>query len=388
VSHEPSIVGMGIDTLKINVKLLDADGAVAKEQALPEKNLERLRLWQEQAKEQNKPMKTSLSMHKARLLMYPNGAPSWKYILRNDCIELKLVPRLRLPMIGKVTFLSSYLWEMGDVRKAIKEVRGFLARMFGEAHDLQISEIDLCVDVVGLDIPQDWERVFLSLAKVKREISETQKDAMYYRGRKIETLLFSGHGRPVNAKIYNKLAEIKQHREEKAWFYPIWQRRQWDGKQVVHRVEFAVEREGLNQMGFSGVDETIHNITRIWDYCTHEWLRMVEPGRTRNRARWATHPVWKLLQHAFDDYGNEEVAGLGPLVRTRRREKNIEQAVAAFAGYSTTYAAWEELVLNDDTCEPELFALIFEKVQERWRKRKVSLVDVIREKKFLYSQVP
>ena len=38
--------------------------------------------------------------------------------------------------------------------------------------------------------------------------------------------------------------------------------------------------------------------------------------------------------------------GLGPLVRQRRREKNIEQAVAVFAAYSTTYAAWEELVLD------------------------------------------
>ncbi len=396
MDQKPFIVGTGIDTVKINIKLLDGDGAVAEEQKLPEQMLTALHDWQEKALEKGKPIPTSMSsFHDARLMMFPNGAPAWKYIVRNDCLEIKLAPRLSMAMVAKITLQSSYLWEMGDIHKAIEEVRAFLRKEFGPYLALQMAQLDLCVDLVGLQLPTEWERMFLSQAKIKREMSKTEKDAVIYRGRELETVMFSGHGRPLSCKMYNKVLEIKQHAKEKTWFFPIWLRVKdkagnplWDGNAPVWRVEYSVEREGLGQMGFEGVDETILNIKRIWEYCTQEWLRMVQPGRTKNRARWATHPTWILLQHAFDNYGNEAVEGLGPIVRERRREKNIEQAVAAFAGYSTTYAAWEDMILDDDTCAPELFSLIYEKVLERWKNRGISPVDVIRDKKFIYSQVP
>lgn len=380
------IVGTGIDTLKINVKLLDAAGQRLKVQALPETTLTILQAWQEQAKEKKKPVETSMTFHMARMMMFPNSAPSWLFILRNDCLELKIVPRLKMPMIAKVTLTSLYLWDMGNVREAVDEVHGFLLDVFGPHLALQAAQIDLCVDVVGLELPPMWEEVFLSLAKRKRPIGESQTDQAFYKGRNLETLLFSGHGRPVSCKLYNKTIEIKQISKDKDWFYVHWKKQGWNGNDPVWRTEFSIERPGLHEMDLETIDETLENIKRIWAYCTRDWLRMVQPGRTKNRARWATHPTWKKLQHAFDAYGTKEIEGLGPLTRERKREVNIDRAVAAIAGYSTTYAAWCEQELTDHPDAQDIFRSLLEKIVDRWEKTGVCLEEVIRYKKFLYSQ--
>ena len=87
--NDVQIVGTGVDTLKINVKLLDPAGQRLQVQALSENVLTAFEAWQEQAKDKKHPVKTSLTFHEARMMMLPNSAPSWVFILRNDCLELK-----------------------------------------------------------------------------------------------------------------------------------------------------------------------------------------------------------------------------------------------------------------------------------------------------------
>src|SRR5713101_4115147 len=105
------IVGTGIDTLKINVKLLHPDGTLLEAQELSEELAERLQFWQEKARTNGKPCATTMTFHDARMMMLPNGAPAWKYIVRNDCLEVKIGPRLHMPMLAKVTLTSAFLWE-------------------------------------------------------------------------------------------------------------------------------------------------------------------------------------------------------------------------------------------------------------------------------------
>lgn len=380
------IVNTGIDTVKVNIKRLTEDRQLAKRQELVGKLAVYLPFWQEQAKAMNKPMKTALTFHDARLMMYPNGAPAWKYILRNDCLEIKVAPRLTLPMVAKVTFQSAYLWEMGRVEDAIEEAFVFLCEMFETGLHLQAAQLDLCVDLIDFIPPVEWEQVFISHALTKRSIVESQKDQAYHKGRKLETILFSGHGRPISCKLYNKYLEIKQHGGEKEWFYPGWRRNGWDGESPVWRVEYSIEREGFNEMGIDTIDDALRNVKRLWAYCTHDWLRMVTPGRSRNRTRWATDDNWKLLQHAFDDYGDKALEGLGPLVREKRREVNRERAIAAIAGYITTYGAWTPEDWNVDTGTEDLFREVQQKALERWSKLQIAPQDLIEEKRFLYHQ--
>jgi hypothetical protein len=380
------IVNTGIDTVKVNVKLLTEDGQPAKPQQVSGLLADWLPFWQEQAKETMKPVKTALTFHDARLMMYPNGAAAWKYILRNDCLEIKVVPRLTLPMVAKVTFQSEYLWHMGRVEEAIEEATVFLREMFEADLLLQAAQLDMCVDLLHFALPSEWEQVFISHALTKRSIVESQKDQAFHKGRKLETILFSGHGRPVSCKLYNKSLEIQQHGGQKAWFYPGWREHGWDGESPVWRVEYSVEREGFNEMNIDTIDDALRNVKRLWQYCTYDWLRMVTPGRSRNRTRWATDDNWKRIQHAFDDYGDKALDGLGPLVREKKREVNQERAIAAIAGWITTYGAWTPEDRNTETCAEDLFSEVHQKTLERWQKLQTTPQDLIREKQFLYHQ--
>jgi hypothetical protein len=409
LSQDIQIVATGIDTVKINVKLLNAEGQPLQAEEIvagcSEDLLMRLDIWQGEAQRKSDPIPTTLPFHEARLLMFPNGAPSWRYVLRNDCLELKIMPRLKIPMVAKVTLQSAYLWEVGDIDLALEEVKALLVDLFGDALFLQAGQLDLCVDVIGLTFPTEWERVFVTHAIGKRPFAESQKDHAYYHGRTLETILFSGHGCPVSCKLYNKTLEIEQQ-SKKVWMYDRWATsgkwsyEHWKARKLetakeqrsnldVWRVEFSIEREGFHEMGIESIEEAIRNIKRLWMYCTHEWLRMVQPGPTKNRTRWATHPAWKTLQRAFDAYGDKELDALGPLVRERKRQKNVEQGIAAIAGYATTLAAWYKRDWGEgEACINALFETLRAEVTDRWKDLGVTPQDLIRAKKFIYSQKP
>lgn len=379
------IVNVGIDTLKVNVKYLDSQGKPAQAQEFPNWLEERLQQRQETARAQGKAVTTPMTFNDARLMLLPNGAAVWKYIVKNDCLQLQMAPRLNIPALARVTFASSYLWSHASPNDAVDEVHAFCLDVFQRDIMLQAAQVDMCVDVVGLNIPADWRKVFLSRARGKEEIGPSQKDRSFYRGAKLETLLFSGHGKPVSCKLYDKTAEIKQHSPDKIWFYDIWKQNGWDGASPVWRIEFSEERECLHEQDIEDIYDALRNLKRMWTYCTQEWLRMVSPARTKNRALWPTSPAWKPIQAAFDTYGCKLVEALGPLVREVKREVNIDRGVAAIAGYATTLAAWFKV--NEQEIDPnELMALVNDCVQKRWNKQETNLPDVIREKKFLYSQ--
>ncbi len=125
-TYEPFLVGHGIDTLKINVKMVNTDGIPDTEQVIDPHLEAFLVVWQEQAKGKGRPVSTSLTFHDERMTVLPNGAPAWKYILKNDCLNITIAPRLRIPMIAKVTLSSAYLWAVGNPFDALEEVEAFL----------------------------------------------------------------------------------------------------------------------------------------------------------------------------------------------------------------------------------------------------------------------
>ncbi len=379
------IVNVGIDTVKVNVKLLDENGQAAKRQELPESFIALLRAWQETAQIDNKPLKTSMTFDDVRMMMLPHGSPTWRYILKNDCINVAIAPRLNVPMVAKVTFSSSYLWKQATVNDAVAYVHIFLAELFGDGIMLQAAQIDLCVDLVGFAPSDDWLELFVTRAQGKNVIEESQKDRSFYSGRKLETITFSGHGKPVSCKLYNKTKEIQQRSKEKVWFYDRWKLP--DKDMTVWRVEYSIEREGLREMELEDIYDVLRNIKRLWAYCTHEWLRLATPVADTNRSRWPTSPTWVEIQKAFDSYGDRMLDALGAIVRERTRNAKIDQLTAQIAGCSTTLAALlNEVDIPDDAGAPEIFSVVYEKVIERWEKLRLIPQDVVQEKKFIHHQ--
>ena len=388
-AHVPlQIVSVGIDTVKVNVKLLEDNGQLSKVQELPESLLGLLQAWQDSAKAENKPLRTSMTFNDVRVMMLPNASPTWRYIIKNDCINVAIAPRLKVPMVAKVTFSSSYLWASSSVHDAVNEVHSFLIDVFGPNVMLQAAQIDLCVDLVGFAPSDDWLELFVTRAQSKNVIEESQKDRSFYSGRNLETITFSGHGKPLSCKLYNKSKEIDQQGKKKIWFHDIWKReKKWNGTSTVWRVEYSIEREGLREMELEDIYDVLRNLKRLWTYCTHEWLRMASPVADTNRSRWPTSSSWIQIQKAFDTYGDTVLDVLGPLVRERKRNADIEQLTAQIAGCSTTLAAlMKEVDLPSDAGSPEIFSMVYEKVIERWEKLRVIPQDVVQEKKFIHHQ--
>ncbi len=62
-------------------------------------------------------------------------------------------------------------------------------------------------------------------------------------------------------------------------------------------VQAELDREDLPHIGT--VRKALHWAGGVWQYLTHRWLRLVEPGDDANRARWDLHPTWRAMQAGF-----------------------------------------------------------------------------------------
>jgi hypothetical protein len=389
---EPHIVGAGVDTFIANVKIANKWGKPDATQEVPVELATRLQEWQDLARTQQRPYVTPWQFQATPLLMMLGGSSTWKWVLRNNWTEIKFGARLHMGMVAKMRLSSELLWSHSSLPLSLAAMQQFLNRLFGQQMYLQVALVDLCVDLVGLQLPTIWEEVFITHALGKRPISESSKDRAYYGGRSIETLQFSGHGNPMHSKLYNKVKEIQQHSPDKVWFHDLWGKRGWDGKAKVWRKEFSIERAALRDMiidkdretRIDSVYDVPKNLKRLWSYCTHDWLRMVVPQPTKNRKRWPTDPIWTLVQSAFDQYENQETEAFGPIIRKRKREKNLERATAAIAGYASTYAAWDETTTTEDDISV-VFSRLYEGVTQRLEQRGIDFTAKMQEKRALYS---
>lgn len=389
---QSQILGAGVDTFIANVKQMDKRGKPLAFQELPEDLAGSFQKWQDLARTQQRPYTTPLRFNGAPLLMMLGGSSTWKWILRNAWTEIKCGARLHMGMLAKMRLSSEYLWSRPSLDDSLLQMQRFVNGLFLKRMYLQVGQVDLCVDLVGFKLPPIWEEVFITHALSKSPIGESSKDRAYYGGRKLETLQFSGHGNPMHSKLYNKVKEIQQHSPDKVWFHDLWRGRGWNGKETVWRKEFSLERAALRDMIINKAHETridsVHdvpkNLKRLWTYCTSDWLRMVVPQSTKNRKRWPTDPTWTLLQGAFDHYANQETEQLGPIIRKRKREKNLERATAAIAGYASTYAAWDETTTEEDDISVA-FSKLYESVTQRLDERGIDFVAKMLEKRDLYS---
>jgi hypothetical protein len=105
---------------------------------------------------------------------------------------------------------------------------------------------------------------------------------------------------------------------------------------------------------------------------------------TKNRQRWPTDPTWLLIQRAFDQYQDQKTDQLGPIMRKRKREKNLERATAAIAGYASTYAAWDETTTTEDDLSV-VFSKLYDSVTNRLDERGIDFTAKMIEKRDLYS---
>lgn len=394
---EMKIVGRGVDTLVMNVCYTDGQGQPVK-QELAEDLQQELETLQKEAREEETALPSRWSFQGIVLYMQPKGSRGpWRWVLRSPLLSVAISRGRLNRIIAQVRLSSEYLWSCETVAHAIAAVAVFLPQIFGECLWLQLSAVDLCADVVGWDVSRcAWQKGFVSRAVGENvrpaELPADGPCVVRRRWKEIATLDFGKHTSPISCCIYNKTAEIRQKSPTKVWFHDLWRRNGWNGVDEVWREEFRMTREFLHAVKIESVFDLPARLHLLWQYCAGRpgggkdgipdgWLRYVIPTEDTNRSRWPVHPAWVVVQQAF----TSEDDGLGPLVRDRIREKNIERGLAAVVGYLSTLSAWVggKLVAND-TDISEVLHWLYAEGGKYLEKREIDFPRLVQKKCQLY----
>jgi len=373
---EIQVVNRGVDTLVINVYYTDNGKPIRRD--IDVALALQLDEWKKIAQELGEPFITPWVFNEASLQMQPNGAGhgQWPWMLKTPEITLYL-SQGKWNGVGAVRLNSPYLWSCGKLDDALIHIGDFLSEMFHQPMFLQPSEVHLCADVVG------WSEI-ASLDRRKHFVSRSRKRGSHFEqdwepdvrvkdfsyGLKATGFDFSKRG-ALSCTIYDKTREMKQSGKE--WFADIWRSQGWreeDGP--VWRVEFKFKRQALHELRqegvFWGIEDAFELPDRLpvlWAYAVGHvedgdddepdgWLRCVIPGEDKNRARWPTHPAWKVVQAAF----SQEQAlpdAMGKLVRKRHEEHNIEKGLEAILGYASSLSSW----VGGDLADPDADLSVF-----------------------------
>jgi hypothetical protein len=376
---QAKIVNVGVDTLVLNAFYLDERGRPVKRELDPSSRSQ-LDEWKRAAQEVHEESPTTLVFNGAVLHMSPNGAGQgqWPWMLKTRDITL-YISGGHWNGIAAVRFSSQYLWSCQGILDAMMSGQTFLDDLFKQEVYLQVSSVDLCVDVVGWEDVERLDRIqnFISRSRRRMVRDESEwvdevKSREYSVGFQRTGYDFSRgkHGSSsLSCRMYDKSREIKQSGKE--WFLDLWHTHGWSEEDgCVWRVEFCFKREVLHELqqenishevvfwGIEDAYELPERLPVLWAYATGQvdggtdgvpdgWLRCVLPNGDKNRSRWPTHPVWKLIQTAFID-PVEVPPHFGKIVRKRWEEHNIDKGIEAVMGYLTSLAAWAGGELAED----------------------------------------
>lgn len=375
------VVCRGVDTLVVNALYLDDFHRPVKRD-LDERLQVQLDEWKRMAQGVHGDHSTSLHFHGANLQMQPNGAGQgqWPWMLKTPDITL-YISGGSWNGIASVRLSSQYLWAAPSLADALVEIQVLLYDLLQEEVYLQVSAVDLCADIAGWsDIDQlDRARHFVTRARKRTGYAtpewEYDTDIQEYSYGRKQTGFDFGRGKKgksaLSCTVYDKTREIKQ--SGKDWFYDLWHLHGWsedDGP--VWRVEMKFKREALHELEQDGVFHGIEDAYRLpellpvlWAYAVGQvqggpdglpdgWLRCVQPTCDKNRSRWPTHPVWKVVQGAFLVAG-ETPEQFGKLVRKRWEEHHVEKGIEAVMGYATSLAAWVGSDLAEESTDLSVF---------------------------------
>jgi hypothetical protein len=367
---ELKIVNVNPDTLYVNFKFVDEQGVLSGA-SLPEHCALQLDEWQKAARKDHEPVPTSLTFAyqvdgvsvNQSLLMRSHGSSMWSWLLFSEDIQIKMAHgTVNKGLFAQVRF-SSHLLHTINTASALVEAEHTLYSFIGQQFHLQMSEVHLCVDIQGFDfasirlvgeqlpfvsrvtsirdrpIPpiEEEQEGGLSPAdiltveeKIAQEMAQATNEhfhdaSLLTAHRRIATIDFGSHASDISAQIYNKTLEMKKHRKD--YFHPIHLANGWDGESDIWRIEFRFRRPFLRDYELNEVFSVLPCLHLLWKYATEHWLRFVDLDEVTgvNISRRPTHPIWELVQHAYDHMQEAESPALSPAGEQEARLTHLIQ---------------------------------------------------------------
>ena len=239
-----------------------------------------------------------------------SAGQNFKYLLKSDDFNLKVsAGRSDTSPKVQVVYKSAFLWSFGGGKgflQAEQEAFKFVAHFFlhGSVENKQISRVDLCMDVGGmefslLDVPNIVKRaLYIRNYEGKRvKVDSPDQASWYCSGRDFTGATF-GRGQ-LMARLYEKTIELRGSDKEAQMV------RVWGGPQEkVWRLEFQIRREKLKQFQIESLTDLIERGASLWSYLSKDWLTLKAPGRSKQRTRWKTDLRWMRIIAGAESFGS------------------------------------------------------------------------------------
>jgi len=259
------------------------------------------------------PTKKIITFRGRQFVIKPFGTARHPFILENSDITLKLNPKARagraFPEIH-VIFRSECLWRNGW-EFAADNVGSWIRTWARVDHD-KVARADLCADIAEPipELTRTFEEI-MCRAKNREEFVDKYIEMTKHVSGHLCTGYTFGKGGSISINIYNKTHEVlKSHKE---WFYNLWRQsspeivgqgnNSWPEEVPVTRVEARLRRKFLKSMQVDTMTDLKNCQADLWRYITGDWMSIREPGKDRNRSRWAISKFWSIVRSALGIIG-------------------------------------------------------------------------------------
>ena len=158
--------------------------------------------------------------------VYPNGAPSYAYILRNNQMELKLAKyrsRNENNYPVYIHFSSTFLWEIGP-ENAWYWFVNWVEQNMGKVKKDKLNRVDLCCHSDSIRFRREDEERFKGRYRNERASRSNREFTGFEFG--------SRGSKAIVVRIYNKSKEVTD-KKNKLWFKYIWRDRGLNPEEVL-----------------------------------------------------------------------------------------------------------------------------------------------------------
>lgn len=354
-----------IDTLEVSFDVIDYEKMLVK-------YVDELEVCKELSKKHlynNLDDREYIKINDLEFQVMASGARGYAYLLHNDLFELRL-SRYRSNMKSfypvVVKFKSQLLWEMGIT--SYSYIADFIRTAFNDFTETKVGRVDFALHIDGLNF---------KVTDIDCFVGRFRKDSLKRCDRKVETLYFgSRNTNKCLCRIYNKTREVLETRS-KYWFFDI-----WDKSNMVitntWNVEFELHRDFLKECKINTWDELRDNISSLWHYLTHDWIRYVDILSASRIENCNTMEVWEYIQT-----GCKQFELNGYIRRELQRLRDTNKYVPSAMGYLSSLSA----LVGIDNVDDAIYYLKFTMEKYLFDKKGITFEDVVQEKMKYFSEI-
>ena len=220
-----------------------------------------------QSDEEMEKSQAQISLGRHLFEVMGRGDGRFPYVLQDGALRIALSKPEALSMPLAYTQLSSESLTFSDVETLETDLRYVINSLGNVIDEPKNSRVDLCIDFITNEPLEGInDNAWVSRAHLINRYSNKRN----FSGWVI------GSGGAMSARLYDKTLEIKK--SKKFYLPDIWKSEGWDEQQTVWRLEFQFRREVLKQLNILSVPDLLSNLKNLWEYATHDWIRLTIPN--------------------------------------------------------------------------------------------------------------